>query len=307
MKNKKDQRFPKILFLLFMLACTLFLMEHCQSVPSKYSKEVLSEKQKPPHATPPSIDHLEGVDLLGTVKGEFLYLEEKIRFRALLRISAKGKMRIEIFNPFGKMLSAAIFSQPTLSLYIPSQGVLYRGTGSSDNMFKLFGLKIEARKIVHILSGMEPFLVLKQQGLFQTVLIQNGSSWKSPLSDQELWLLARKGGSLILKNHRDDKMNTMEILSRYIPEPVHDKCFLIVPKEDIIFIEDSSVKLKIEFREIRSYLLYADGHLLCGFEEDGIGLRSEEIFNDRHYENMAGVDLIDLDRINIDRPLFVGE
>lgn len=307
MNNKKDHRLLANLFLLFIMVVTLFSLGNCRSVPAGYSKKADLEKEDSPHRTPASIVHLDGIELLASIKGEFFHKEERLRFRALLRISALGEMRLEIFNPLGKMVSITIFSEAGISLYIPSLKVLYRGIASPENMFKLFGFKLEPQKIVDILSGIEPFLALQGKGLFNTVRIQDGSSWKDVLTDKELWILAQEGGSLILKSQHDQEMSKIEVLSHYIPESLQDKCFLIAPKEEVIFIEDHSVKLKIQLREIRSYLLFADGNLQCGFKKNGIALHTEGVFTDQQYENMPGVDLINLDHLIADKPLFMGE
>jgi hypothetical protein len=216
-------------------------------------------------------------------------------------------MRFEIYNLFGKMISATIYSQPNISLYIPSMNVLYRGEASPDNMFKLFGLAVEAQQVSNLISGMEPFLILRDQGLFTTIMIQDGTSRKTLLSERELQSLARRGGSLILKDPRDREWNEIEVLSHYKPEAKGKNCFLIVPRENIIDIKDPFMRLKIQLKEIRSYLLHADGDLLCFFQEEGIALEEKDIFSDQPYESMPETELIDLNHIEVDKPLFLRE
>lgn len=295
------------LFLIIMISVALFLMSGCRSLPSQHSERAAEQKERHPPLTHPAYVQLEGVDLLATVKGEAHYREERIKFRALLRISSSGKMRFEIYNLFGKMISATIYSQPNISLYIPSMNVLYRGEASPDNMFKLFGLAVEAQQVSNLISGMEPFLILRDQGLFTTIMIQDGTSRKTLLSERELQSLARKGGSLILKDPRDREWNEIEVLSHYKPEAKGKNCFLIVPRENIIDIKDPFMRLKIQLKEIRSYLLHADGDLLCFFQEEGIALEEKDIFSDQPYESMPETELIDLNHIEVDKPLFLRE
>lgn len=260
-----------------------------------------------PRLDPHSIHQLDGVDLLATIKGELFFKDERVKFRGLLKISPSHRMRLEIFNPFGKIVSVTIFSKSSISLFIPSMNVLYRGTASSRNMLKLFGLEIEPNSIINLLMGVEPFHSIQDRGFFSTILMKDGLSWRTIASHDELWNLIEKGGTLALKD--PDAVGTLkaQVLFHYLPDPKQQYCPIIIPKENDITMKDSLLRLKIRVEEIRSYMLYADGGLSCGFADERVAWDKEEMFSDLDYEEKPGVDLLDLDQIEVDQPLFFGE
>ncbi len=307
MVNKKEHLLTINLFLLFLLAFLFFMNHSCKTPLQKRSEKKAKKDAEQQKVVPLSIHRLNGVDLLATAKGEFFFKDERVRFHALLRASQSHKMRIEMFNTFGKTLFVYIYNQPQISLYIPSMKALYRGSASSENMFKLLGIELDAEEIMNLLTGMEQYYSVNRQGFFASALVNDNLSWKKISSLDELWKLLHEGGTLLLKDPIDNQIQNVQIFSHYFTDPHQEDCFLIVPREIEISLKKHLIRLKIRIENIRSYILYAGGHIHCGLLKEQLSSHKENTFTDLAYEEMPRVDLYDLDRIEVNRPLFMEE
>ena len=242
-------------------------------------KQTESELKAPElHAAPPMMGSIDSVKMTASFRGKLSFGQEKIRFRGVMVIDgARG--RLEFMSPLGKTGAVIILSDGIISFFLPDSRMLYSGRSNAENLFKVFGVRMEPAVILNLLTGLEQ----KREGLDE----------------------ARPSFRFV----SDGSEGRISIESTY--RKWKTDCGSFIPEGIAAYDEAGFPIVEIIFASIMDLEVRADGRLFCtshGTGQETVDVQKileDETFSDRSFRELAGIEIVELDGIKVAVPIIL--
>ncbi len=253
---------------------------------------------------PQDVRIVESVDLKGSFRGRVYLEDRKIRFSGFMAMSGESKGRFELFTPLGRTAALLLFSDDAITFFLPERVTLWKGRSTSENLYKIFGMRMLPEHIINILNGMAQFHAALGQGSFVIEDVQEEDREKiHSLHEFQDFLIRNK--KLFMRYVPGEDGHSLHVMSVYdIAQPF---CESLVPSRCVVYDDDGMPVIEVAFVVLDDLSIHANGLLFCGMvssEEQGYDSIEKDIYTDVFLYEIPGVKVVDLDAMESTGPII---
>ncbi len=249
---------------------------------------------------------VDSVDLKGSFRGKVYLGNKKIRFSGIMAVSEGSKARFELFSPLGRTVALFLLSDNSITFYLSEQTTLWKGSSSSENLFKIFGMKMSPEHIMQVLTGVAQFHAALGRGDYVIDDVEERECAGIIHTLHEFRDLLLEKAKILMSSPPGKGEYTLHVLSLYDMGKL--PCESFVPSRCIVYEHEEIPIIEIAIEEVNEIQVHANGTLFCNSvssaEHVSDNSAGDDIYNDLFLYEIPGVKVVDLDAMERTEPVI---